>query len=133
MYKFSLEICGHEKRRKLSLRGVQTPGSMLNRRTFLAGLIAAPAAGFLAPTLAFTLDQLQGPSRFASQFFDIAHEAGLTAPMVFGDIEKSTYLVEAIGGGGCFLPFRKHRLGGNFFTCGMRPSCSPPSATHPPF
>ena len=96
--------------------------------------MAAPAAGFLAPKLAFALDQLQpvpqGRARFASQFFDIAHEAGLTAPMIFGDVGKSTYIVEAIGGGCAFLDYDNDGWMDIFMVCGTRLSGAPPGATN---
>src|SRR5262245_57153008 len=83
------------------------------RRDFLAG-----AAGLLAgPWLPVSAQGVASrgvrplprgkPSGlpFRARFTDIAKEAGLTAPTIYGGLDKKNYIVETVGCGCAFIDF----------------------------
>ncbi len=107
----------------------------LSRRAFVSGVLGAPLATLLANgKLGFALapPQLtQSPARAAfSHFVDIAREAGLIAPMIYGDIEKSTYIIESVGGGCAFFDYDNDGWMDIFMVCGTRLDGAPPGATN---
>lgn len=63
---------------------------------------AYPAALFSQPAFCRSPQVLFSPF---SHFTDIAQSAGLTAPMVYGDVDHSTYIIEALGAGCAFIDF----------------------------
>ncbi len=107
----------------------------VSRRAFVSGLLALPTTRLLSSRcdLAFAMPQQTPPtatSRDFSQFFDIAREAGLTAPMIFGDVAKSTYIIESIGGGCAFFDYDNDGWMDIFLICGTRLDGAPPGATN---
>ena len=50
--------------------------------------------------------------------------------MIFGDVQKSTYIVEAIGGGCAFLDYDNDGWMDIFMVCGTRLGGAPPGATN---
>ena len=82
----------------------------LDRRAFMSQLLAAPAAHCLPYCLPrsarFTrlLADTQTLTPF-SRFTDVAAEAGLTTPMIYGGLESDTYIIESMGGGCAFFDY----------------------------
>jgi hypothetical protein len=108
----------------------------LSRRAFVSGLVVMPSATLLASSrkLAFAPAQSQStpvPNRPRfSQFVDVAPEVGLTAPMIYGDMEKSTYIIESVGGGCAFFDYDNDGWMDIFMVCGTRLDGAPPGATN---
>ncbi|MGA8409246.1 MAG: CRTAC1 family protein [Candidatus Acidiferrales bacterium] len=89
----------------------------LDRRTFVSELLAASVAQYLPPGRALAAlfaqpqprpqqqpanSQTQKPF---SRFTDVAAQAGLTAPMIYGGFQSDTYIIESMGGGCAFFDF----------------------------
>ena len=83
----------------------------LDRRTFVSQFLGASAAAslpwcgeffFLPPRSPLAHDRARAPF---SRFTDVAAEAGLIAPMIYGGIELDTYIVESMGGGCAFFDY----------------------------
>ncbi len=105
----------------------------LNRRDFIAGLLATSAAGFLPQTMAQAIAAQTPPSLSSapfSKFIDVAHEAGLTAPMFYGPVDHDTYLFESVGGGCAFFDYDDDGWMDIFILGGTRLEGPPPGATN---
>src|SRR5277367_3060878 len=83
----------------------------IDRRAFISQLLATPAAHCLPQGARFAslfapppLASLQTRSPF-SRFTDIAADAGLTAPMIYGGFESDKYIIESMGGGCAFFDY----------------------------
>jgi enediyne biosynthesis protein E4 len=106
-----------------------------NRRTFAARLLAASACPFL-PSIWLSAQFAQ--SKFSStqnekpfsQFVDVAAEAGLTAPMIYGGLGQDTYIIESMGGGCAFLDYDNDGWMDIFIIGGRRLEKAPPDATN---
>jgi hypothetical protein len=105
----------------------------LSRRTFVSGLVAASASGLLprgtALAAATTKENAPAPIPF-SKFFDIAAQAGLTAPMIYGGALHDTYLVETVGGGCAFFDYDNDGWMDIFMMGGTRLEGAPLGATN---
>jgi enediyne biosynthesis protein E4 len=82
---------------------------VLTRRTLLA-LVASPAAVAFGQGISSrgVRPQPRGkPSGrpFLSQFTDVASQAGLTHPIVYGGVDAKSYIVEVVGCGAAFLDY----------------------------
>ena len=85
----------------------------LGRRRFLSSTLSASAASLLAARNAFArlaMPLFGTPAESTelppfSQFHDIALQAGLTTPIVYGGINWDTYIVEWMGGGCAFFDY----------------------------
>lgn len=84
---------------------------MFSRRSFVCSLLIA-AGGRLVlghDGRAFAETQAKAaasrrPAPF-SRFTDVAREAGLTAPTIYGGVEHDIYIIESIGGGCAFFDY----------------------------
>src|SRR5271170_4292532 len=65
-----------------------------------------------------------------SRFVDVAHGAGLTQAMVYGDPDHVTYVIEDMGGGCAFLDYDNDGWMDIFLLCGQRLDGAPPNATN---
>jgi len=65
-----------------------------------------------------------------SHFVDIAPNAGLTEPMIYGDLDKSTYIIEAIGAGCAFFDYDRDGWMDVFVLGGRRLENTPPGASN---
>ncbi|MEO8131306.1 MAG: CRTAC1 family protein, partial [Bryobacteraceae bacterium] len=79
----------------------------LTRRELIAILSAVPA---LAQGVATRSVKPQPRGKlsglpFDSKLTDIAAEAGLTAPVVYGGVERKTYILETVGCGAAFFDY----------------------------
>ena len=103
--------------------------SFWSRRRLLG---AAPAA--LAPVLlpaglraALAAPRLSTPF---SRFTDVAHAAGLTEPMIYGDVDKFTYIVESMATGCAFFDYDNDGWIDIFILGGRRLQNTPPNASN---
>jgi hypothetical protein len=106
-----------------------------NRRVFVSRLLTASAGQIFARrnpvTLAAAPPQtvIQKPARF-SGFVDVAREAGLTAPMIYGGLDRDTYIIESMGGGCAFFDYDNDGWMDVFILGGTRLEGPPPGATN---
>jgi hypothetical protein len=91
-----------------TLRMTLFPAPKMTKMTRRCLLKTAPAlygASLLARN-AFGLPASQNLPPF-SRFVDVAHAAGLTQPIPYGDPRKATYIIEVMGGGCAFFDYDK--------------------------
>jgi len=67
---------------------------------------------------------------FNAQFTDIASSAGLTAPTIYGGVDRKTYIVETIGCGCAFIDYDNDGWIDIFLLSGTRLEGDPPGATN---
>lgn len=67
---------------------------------------------------------------FHAQFIDVARQAGLTEPVVYGGIDKKTYIVEANGCGCAFIDYDNDGWMDIFLLSGTRLGGAPPGTTN---
>ena len=67
---------------------------------------------------------------FHARFTDIAAEAGLTAPTIYGGIDKKEFIIETVGCGCAFLDYDNDGWLDIFVLCGTRMAGAPPTATN---
>ena len=67
---------------------------------------------------------------FDAQFFDVAREAGLTSPVVYGNPDSIDYILEAMGCGCAFFDYDNDGWMDIFVLSGTRVDGDPPGATN---
>jgi hypothetical protein len=67
---------------------------------------------------------------FDASFTDVAAKAGLTAPVIYGGVERNDYIVEAIGCGAAFLDYDNDGWLDIFLLSGTRWEGAPSGATN---
>jgi hypothetical protein len=67
---------------------------------------------------------------FYAHFTDIAAQAGLTAPTVYGGTDKKNFIIETIGCGCAFIDYDNDGWLDIFVLCGTRTAGAPPTATN---
>src|SRR5580658_5230524 len=67
---------------------------------------------------------------FHAQFVDVAFEAGLRAPVVYGGLDSKKYILEATGCGCAFLDYDNDGWMDIFLLCGLRLEGAPEGATN---
>jgi hypothetical protein len=67
---------------------------------------------------------------FHARFTDVAGQAGLRAPIIYGGIEKKSYIVETAGCGCAFLDYDNDGWLDIFVLSGTRLDAAPPDATN---
>ena len=99
-----------------------------SRRRLLRNLPAALAPALIPAKLlaVFPAEKLSTPF---SRFVDVAHSAGLTAIMVYGEQDSFTYIVESMGTGCAFLDYDNDGWMDIFLPAGRRLENTPPNAT----
>src|SRR6187551_2226570 len=107
---------------------------MITRRTLLALLASSPAAA-LAQGISSrgVRPQPRGkPSGrpFLSRFTDVAAQAGLTKPIVYGGIESKSYIIEVVGCGIAFLDYDNDGWLDVFVLSGTRLEGAPADTTN---
>ena len=83
---------------------------MITRRQLLALLAAAPAGPALGQGISSRgvkpLPRGKPSGRpFPARFTDVARQAGLTAPIVYGGVETKSYIIEVVGCGVAFIDY----------------------------
>ena len=103
----------------------------LTRRGLLA-LLAAPLPAQGPATRNVRPQRRAKPSGlpFHARFTDIAREAGLTQPTIYGDTEQSTYILEAAGCGCAFLDYDNDGWLDILLLSGTRLDADPEQATN---
>ena len=109
------------------------------RRSFIAVSLCASAQHFLGQqqgggiaSRGVKAQAKPAPSGrpFNAQFTDVAKEAGLYAPVIYGGIDQKKYIVEANGCGCAFIDFDNDGWMDIFLLAGTRLEGAPPEATN---
>ncbi len=106
----------------------------LNRRSFLqlslGALAAARAVGQGVATRKTTAQSRMAPSGrpFNARFTDVAKEAGLVLPVVYGDPDHKDYILETVGCGCAFFDYDNDGWMDVFLLSGSVMSGAPPSS-----
>lgn len=85
--------------------------SLINRRNFLSGALAAAATPLFGQLGGMASRSIQPQARRSashrpfSRFTDVAFAAGLTHPMFYGEEDRITYIYESMGGGCAFFDY----------------------------
>jgi hypothetical protein len=107
---------------------------MITRRTLLALLAcsASPALGQGISTRSVK-PQPRGKSSgrpFNARFTDVAKQAGLTSPVIYGGIDTKGYIVEVVGCGAAFIDYDNDGWQDLFILNGTRLEGAPPGTTN---
>jgi enediyne biosynthesis protein E4 len=108
----------------------------MNRRCFLSRLLLASGCPLIFSPSDLGVSSTQPPTqppapplaRPFSRFSDVAQQAGLTAPTIYGDLEHDTYIIESMGGGCAFLDYDGDGWMDLFILGGTRLAGAPPGA-----
>ncbi len=108
---------------------------VLSRRAFLALSVAASAGRLLAQGVAsrgIKPDAKPASSGrpFDAHFVDVAREAGLVQPVIYGNPDHSEYILEAIGCGCAFIDYDNDGWMDIFLLTGTRLTGAPPGTTN---
>ncbi len=106
----------------------------LTRRTLL-GLMGAPVVGAWAQGVSSRGVKAQPRGKpsglpFNACFTDIAESAGLRAPLIYGDPDHKTYILETVGCGCAFIDYDADGWLDVFLLCGTRLGGAPEGATN---
>ncbi|MGC2793628.1 MAG: VCBS repeat-containing protein, partial [Candidatus Sulfotelmatobacter sp.] len=108
----------------------------LNRRSFLqlsmGALAAGKALGQGVATRKTTAEARMAPSGrpFNARFTDVAKEAGLVLPVVYGDPDRKDYILETVGCGCAFFDYDNDGWMDVFLLSGSTMSGAPPGASN---
>ena len=104
---------------------------MITRRTSI-GLLGAAAFGQGIASRGVRPTPRGNPSGipFHARFTDIAKEAGLTAPVIYGGVDRKTYILETIGCGVAFFDYDNDGWLDIFVLSGSRLDGAPANATN---
>ena len=107
----------------------------LTRRSFVITSLLASSAKMFGQGMGSRAVKAQAKPRpsgrpFDAHFVDVASAAGLTLPIVYGDTEKSDYILESIGCGCAFFDFDNDGWMDIFLLSGTRLSGTPPGASN---
>ena len=109
---------------------------MMTRRSMLALLassaVARPAFSQGISSRGVTAQPRGKPSGrpFAARLTDVAAEAGLTHPIVYGAVDAKSYVLEVVGCGIAFIDYDNDGWLDVFVLCGTRLEGAPPGATN---
>jgi hypothetical protein len=107
----------------------------ITRRTFVLTTVAASTARMLGQGVASRVVKAQAkptPSGrpFDAHFVDVAREAGLTQPVIYGDADNKDYILEAVGCGCAFFDYDNDGWMDIFVLSGTRMAGAPVGATN---
>ncbi len=107
----------------------------VTRRTFVYFSLVASACRMLGQGVASRNVKAQPKSApsgrpFDAHFVDIAHEAGLTSPIIYGDVDHKDYILEATGCGCAFFDYDNDGWMDIFVLSGTRIPSPPPGSTN---
>src|SRR5438270_1108973 len=109
---------------------------VLTRRRFIslsggALISASPVFGQRANPNSKPVQAKGGPGRpFGAYFVDIAKEAGLTQPVIYGEADHKDYILETMGCGCAFFDYDNDGWMDIFVLSGTRFAEAPPDATN---
>ena len=106
--------------------------SSLRRREALALLAGAPAWAQGVASRGVKPQPRGKPSGlpFHAKFTDVAAQAGLRAPVIYGGVDRKTYILETVGSGVAFLDYDNDGWLDIFVLCGTRFEGAPEGATN---
>ena len=108
--------------------------SSLNRRQFLtvlgAPVLARAQSGMASRGVAPTPRGKPSGLPWHSRLTDVAREAGLRAPVIYGGVETNAYIIEAMGCGIAFLDYDNDGWLDIFVPSGTRLEGAPPGTTN---
>jgi hypothetical protein len=107
----------------------------ITRRVFVLTSLFASTSKLLAQGVAARSVKPQAkplPSGrpFDAHFVDVAHDAGLIFPVIYGDPGNTDYILEAVGCGCAFFDYDNDGWMDNFVLTGTRMSGAPPQASN---
>jgi hypothetical protein len=100
------------------------------RRKLMSVAPAVLAPAILPETVRALLAQVGAPSEPFSKFTDVAHSAGLTETMFYGETENVKYIIESVGGGCAFFDYDNDGWMDIFIVGGRRLAGVPPGASN---
>jgi hypothetical protein len=108
----------------------------ISRRRFMSRLLIASGCPLIFSPSDLGLTSTQPPTqppaprlaRPFSRFSDVAQQAGLMAPTIYGGVEHDTYIIESMGGGCAFLDYDNDGWMDLFILGGTRLESAPPGA-----
>ncbi len=110
---------------------------MINRRSFVLFSLCATAQQMLGQNQGIATRDVKAQAKpaasgrpFDAHFTDIAKEAGLHAPVIYGGIEAKKYILEANGCGCAFIDYDNDGWMDIFLLSGTRLEGDPPEATN---
>ncbi len=111
--------------------------SDMTRRELLAALGALPGIATAQTYQGMASRNVKAAARskpsglpFHSRLVDVAKDAKLTAPVIYGGVATNTYILEAMGCGIAFLDYDNDGWLDIFLLCGTRLDGPPPGATN---
>jgi enediyne biosynthesis protein E4 len=96
--------------------------SLAARRTFAQGVAAHKAKPLTR--------QPASGRPFHAHFVDVAHDAGLREPTIYGGVDSKKYILESTGCGCAFIDYDNDGWMDIFLLCGTRLEGAPPGATN---
>ncbi len=109
----------------------------ITRRSFVLLSLCASAQKVFGQTQGIATRDIKAQPKpapsgrpFYAHFTDVAKEAGLTAPVIYGGIESKKYIVEANGCGCAFIDYDNDGWMDIFLLSGTRLEGDPPEATN---
>jgi hypothetical protein len=108
----------------------------INRRTFISSLLAVSGSCLYAQQSGVASRGLQAQPKVSpsgrpfSSFVDVAAQAGLTEPVIYGPADHKTYILEAIGCGCAFFDFDNDGWLDIFLVSGTRLEGAPANTTN---
>jgi hypothetical protein len=105
------------------------PSREWTRRRLLRAMPAALAPALIPAELRAALPTAKPATPF-SRFVNVAHAAGLTATMVYGEPDRFTYIVESMGTGCAFFDYDNDGWMDIFIPGGRRLENTPPDASN---
>src|SRR6187402_2074854 len=111
----------------------ETPSLMTRRLSIATGLgIAGGAYGQGVASRSVRAQPRGKPSGrpFAARFTDVAREAGLTEPTIYGGVDKKSYILETVGCGCAFIDYDNDGWMDLFVLGGTRLEGVPAGATN---
>ena len=108
---------------------------MITRRRLLAMMVcsaASPAFGQGVSSRGVKAQPRGKPSGrpFPARFTDVAAQAGLTQPVIYGGVDTKSFIVEVVGCGAAFIDFDNDGWLDLFVLSGTRLEGAPPGATN---
>src|ERR1700746_2131782 len=109
----------------------------ITRRSFLLFSLCATAQQVLGQNQGIATREVKAQPKpapsgrpFHARFVDVAKEAGLHAPVIYGGVESKKYIMEANGCGCAFIDYDNDGWMDIFLLSGTRLEADPPDATN---